>query len=342
MNILALVKILLPLCVLLVLSHPSNGLKTGKCNEARLKVEIKNYGSCLKAVEDEYLKGGLMKVYNEKKSKDEYLKGGSVKVYNEKKSKDEYLKGGLMKVYNEKKSKKGIRKREGWIAPAITKDFYLPKACHYHNKLWKRVEKCNNELSKNCFDSEMAQLGNAVQSLFELRCQSPYIAGWIDPRKLKNFLRLAKTIIGKSFEQIKFDKSCSLKQMADEFERINLPCFKGIASTFYHPVAVYFSKGDARFPGYVSSCKTITSALDSCLSENACFSQNEMDLVREWASTFYQWEMYIFAEIADEISLSEVLVAQAKQPEFDDFNAKILETVDFVIKDFKNKDCKKN
>ena len=89
-----------------------------------------------------------------------------------------------------------------------------------------------------------------------------------------------------------------------------------------------------------------------------------MDLVREGFSTVYQWTMDASVQIKDnfgsvantnkalrsttlkykteQIPLSQVLYSEAGQPRFDDLMAKILKTVDFIIKDFKNKDCKRN
>ena len=93
-----------------------------------------------------------------------------------------------------------------------------------------------------------------------------------------------------------------------------------------------------------------------------------MDLVGEWASTIYQWFMGIVVQITDnfgsigndgqrlcdttfkfkkeEFPLSQIF-DDDDEPRFDgdrigDDIAKILKTVDFVIKDFKNKDCKTN
>ena len=320
MNIRALVNIVLPLCVLLVLSQDSNGLTTKKCNNTRLKNEIKKHARCLDIVINKYVNGGL-------------------------------------KVYNDQKFK-------------TTKVFDLGMACQYHNKLWKNIEGCNNELATNCFDTKMVQLANAVHSLFELRCQSPDIFGVIDPNKFENFHHVAEGIIGHDpmsyFKSIvTFDKSCNANEMADALTSTNYPCFGITMSTLYSSVAVYFTKDNAAFPGHISPCKTTTSSLKSCLNKNACFSQNEMDLAREGISTVYQWGMDTAVAITDnfgnvfnvdkalrdttlkyktfELPLSQVFSqAQADLPWFDELMAKILKTVDFFIKDFKNKDCKRN
>jgi hypothetical protein len=268
---------------------------------------------------------------------------------------------GELKAYNDQKSER-------------TKVFDLVKACQYQSELWTRVEWCNNRLTTMCFDSKTVQLVQLVHSLFELRCESSYIHGMIDEKKFKEFPYVAERIIGydaRSYFKslVTFDKSCTIHQMAVEIGYTQYPCFGGIGSMFYRPVEYYFNERDnATFPGYISSCKTITSGLKSCLNENACFSQNEMDLVGEWASTIYQWFMGIVVQITDnfgsigndgqrlrdttfkfkkeEFPLSQIFddddALRFDGDRIGDDIAKILKTVDFVIKDFKNKDCKRN
>jgi hypothetical protein len=319
MKLCTLVEILLPLFVLLVVSQHAKGFSTKKCNDARLKDQLKKQVRCLDPLLNEYVKE-------------------------------------VLKVYKEQNSKK-------------TKIFDLAKACKTHNKLWKKVTKCNNELATKCLGSKMVQLSNAVHSLLELRCNSPDKVGVVDANKLINFPRLAEQIIGSDatsyFEAlVQFDKTCNTIEMGDELRHINVPCFNGIVQAFIRPIGMYFHDKNMAFPEYISPCKSIISSLKSCLDENACFSQNEMALVREAASTVYQWEMDASVQIIDsfgsvananealrattvkykteQIPLSKVLYFEAGQPWFDDLMAKILKTVDFVIKDFKNKKCKRN
>ena len=215
----------------------------------------------------------------------------------------------------------------------------------------------------------MVELVNAVHSLLQLTCNSPNITGMINPNKLTNFLLLADRIIGPDpisyFKSVvTFDKSCNTIEMGDELKYINFPCLLGIVQAFGRPIGHYFNDANMVFPEYISPCKSITSSLKTCFEENACFSQKEMDLVRKGGSTVYQFKMAASVRIKDNfgsvanadnalrattlkyktehIPLSLVLYSEAGQPIFDAFMAKILKAVDFVINDFKNKDCKTN
>jgi hypothetical protein len=189
---------------------------------------------------------------------------------------NQYVKG-VLKVYKKQKSKN-------------TKIFYLAYACKTHTKLWKKVKKCNNQFATKCLDSKMVQLANAAHSLLELRCNSSDIVGMIDANKFNKFPRLAEQIIGSDamsyFKSlVKFDKTCNTFEMGDEFRYINGPCFNGIIQAFNRPIGMYFYDKNLAFPEYISPCKSITSSLKSCLDENTCFSQKEMNLARAGSST---------------------------------------------------------
>jgi hypothetical protein len=191
----------------------------------------------------------------------------------------------------------------------------------------------------------------------------------IDANKFNNFPRLVEQIIGSDAMSyfkalVKFDKTCSTMEMGDELRYINGPCFGGIVQAFNRPIGMFFYDKNMAFPGYISPCKSITSSLKSCLDQNACFSQKEMNLGRKGSSTVYQWGMDASVQIkktfgsvananealrattlkykTEQIPLSQLLYSGTGQPSFDDLMAKILKTVDFVIKDFKNKKCKRN
>ena len=332
MKIRGLVEMLLPIFLFLVLLQLANGLSTKTCNTIRLRDQLKNDVKCLETIKNKYV--------NE-----------------------------VLKIYNQQKAKK-------------TTIVDLVKACKTHDNLWREVKTCANEFCTSCMDYNLTKVANGFLKSFDLSCDAQKLSGMrnisrnFEDEDLEELNEIIETI-GRDpasyFKSlIKFDKTCSLREIETELLTPKGTIFRCVAdgkwdlNGKWKDIVTYIqnhpNQSDRPFPEHVSPCKSVTSALKSCLDENDCVSREEMELIKYLASKVYQITMSTSLQITENFGgaakvynalRSTTLKYNSKQwlvgrdllhfkSGIDELVARVLKTVDFFIEDFKNKSCKEN
>jgi hypothetical protein len=311
--------------VLFVIFKLVNGFATTKCDHAELKGQSKKLSACMETTLDKYI--DLLKIYNK-----------------------------VNKIFQQD-----------------TKVVDSVKACNVHKSLWKELKKCYNGFTTTCLDAKMTDLGNEFHSMFEVNCDAQNITKSLNETRINNFDKKIKEIVGAGNEEeyfkslVTMDKSCDIEREVKAIgNEKKYYCFVGILKDFIlqdikkdASLGKYFDKNDvSTIPNYVSPCKMASSLLFSCFNENDCFSQQEMDLVRELVSWFYKWVMKTSITLTDSyggvrkgnLKLRETKLKWNKQEWllsktlYEDLDlvleTKIITAVEFAIKDFKSDECK--
>ena len=98
-------------------------------------------------------------------------------------------------------------------------------------------------------------------------------------------------------ELFKFDKECTENQREEAMGQL-LPCFKGPFSQYSQAIENYFNNGGSL--GNVTPCKTMKNVLDQCFVANSCFSQQEMNVIRNSVAMLYHKGMRSLTLVTDE------------------------------------------
>ena len=156
-------------------------------------------------------------------------------------------------------------------------------------------------------------------------------------------------------ELVKFDKECTEIQREEAMGKL-LPCFMGPFSQYSEAIENYFKNGGSL--GNISPCKTMKNVLDQCFVETSCFSQQEMDVIRNLVATLYHKAMRSLTLVTDEFgNLTEFVdshngltlqwydfnftlptIVDVSEP----FTNKVLDLADYIIEDYNANYCLTN
>jgi hypothetical protein len=132
-------------------------------------------------------------------------------------------------------------------------------------------------------------------------CNDNGISAMMKQKQMQEFVEKSEKIAGRYPKNVKyftsnfrFDKRCSYD---DRIKSINdsIPCF------LRHSQALMLANqlSITNHPKSLSLCKTTEKILKSCFQSNRCFSQQEMNSVRESISTYYAMPMEILAQMSE-------------------------------------------
>jgi len=205
--------------------------------------------------------------------------------------------------------------------------------CPLVQKFARKEILCVNSLAETCFEQKIAGLVSEASSVFEGDCDTgPRGSGPINQKNLQTFMNKVESTIGRSpasinyvVSKITFDKQCSLEERMNAF-------YKGSIECVMKKYGNYGNNGrndiqNSGPPSPIPKCNTIMEMLTSCSNSNDCFSQQEMDLVRDTVFTIYQMTMEKAAKL---------------MKKFDGIgdSQEQLEWVKAAVKDFETGNCK--
>merc|ERR1719414_907875 len=152
------------------------------------------------------------------------------------------------------------------------------------------------------------------------------------------------------------DKPCTEQQMGEAMNASFIPCIMKSFGPMIGAISDYFN-GGANLDN-VSPCKTVGNALNECFKENDCFSQREMELIRNLAATGYNGGMKSLLLVDEEFgSITKYVDAhndltlkwhdyEVTLPNMinvsDPFTKKALDFADHIVQDYNSGVCKKN
>jgi len=116
----------------------------------------------------------------------------------------------------------------------------------------------------------------------------------LEVQKLNETCQKDQSCPGELFE---FDKECTENQREEAIGQLQ-PCFMGPFSQYSQAIDYYFNNGGSL--GNVSPCKTMKNVLDQCFVETSCFSQQEMNVIRNLVAMLYHKAMRSLTLVTDE------------------------------------------
>lgn len=174
----------------------------------------------------------------------------------------------------------------------------------------------------------------------------------LEVQKLNETCQKDQSCPGELFE---FDKECTEAQRDEAMDQL-LPCFMGPFSQYSQAIETYFNNGGSL--GNVSPCKTMKNVLDQCFVETSCFSQQEMNVIRNLVAMLYHKAMRSWTLVTDEFGNVTNFVDSNNDLtlQWYDFNLtlptivdvsdpttkKVLDLADHIIEDYNAEYCMNN
>ena len=156
----------------------------------------------------------------------------------------------------------------------------LNDVCLLAQKTARKEITCANLLAATCLEPKVARLVSDSGSIFKGGCDRYYSP--LNFKNLQTWGRKVESTIGRYPANLKylssmitFDKRCSLRERGNAFYNGPMACISQKATT----------------TGSYPTCAQFLEMLSSCSSGNDCFSQQEMDLVRDVVFSLYRMGM---------------------------------------------------
>jgi len=243
------------------------------------------------------------------------------------------------------------------------KTFNLKTSCEITNAIAiTEGKECPVNFAKSCLPNYVAPALEAMYDGLILNCSCSLKDGSCTIAKMQTVAleveklnETCKNDPNCPAELFKFDKECTETQREEAVE-ILLPCFKGPFLQYSQAIEDYFNNVGGL--GNVSPCKTIKNVLDQCFVETSCFSQQEMNLIRNLVAMLYHKAMRSLTLVADEFgNLTEFVASHNDLTlQWYDFNftlpfivnvsepstKKELDLADYIIKDYNANYCLNN
>ena len=243
------------------------------------------------------------------------------------------------------------------------KTFNLKTACEITNAIAiTEGKECPVNFAKSCLPNYVAPALEAIYDGSILNCGCSLKDGYCtvyDGRATDlAFLQLTEFCQKDPncpVELFKFDKICTGTQREEAMKKL-LPCFMDPFSQYTQAIDNYFKNGGSL--GNVSPCKTIKNILDQCFVETSCFSQREMNLIRNLVAMLYHKAMTSLNLVADEIGNITEFVASHNDLTLqwydlnftlptmvnvsEPFTKKVINLAEHIIKDYNANYCLNN
>jgi len=164
----------------------------------------------------------------------------------------------------------------------------VAQGCEMIKKMSEDLQPCSSTYLNECFDDKIVQLFQELESSFQTAsfCNADF-----NPQsvvELQNDLESKmKSVLGTVPQDyfssiIKTDKNCKSFNFLQSLNMENKECASAYQTTSRNIKELQaFFMGVGQFPKDFSLCSTIDNALDSCMVENRCFSEQEMDLIKD-------------------------------------------------------------
>jgi len=270
------------------------------------------------------------------------------------------------------------------------KTFNLRTACEIHNQVaLKEGKECPVNFTESCLpDYFSTPVGEMYDALY-FNCDCPNLNLFsndmpdnpllnpttlsvlttqtgdskcmlIDPKKILSAVGKLNETCNKDpkcpNELFTFDKPCNDTQRGEAMMSSVYPCLMGQLMPMNNSIANYFNNGGNL--DNVSPCQTLHKVLDECFQENNCFSQQEMDMVRNMAAMGYNRGMRSlllvdekFGSITDYVNAHNDLTIKWHDYNFtlpsminisDPTTKKALDFADHIVQDYNSDVCKEN
>ena len=277
------------------------------------------------------------------------------------------------------------------------KTFNLKTACEIHNQVaLKEGKECPVNFTKSCLPDYFSQPVGEIYDAMHFNCDCPTLTFDIpsfnfdsndipdNPSLNPTTLSVQTTQMGDSKcmlldpknitatvgnltegcnkdpkcpnELFTFDKPCNDSQRGEAMMSSVYPCLMRPFNETKNAIANYFNNGGNL--DNVSPCKTLGKVLDECFQENNCFSQQEMDMVRNVAAMGYNRGMKSlllvdeeFGSITDYVNAHNDLTIKWHDYNFtlpsmikisDSTTKKALDFADHIVQDYNSDICKEN
>ena len=169
-----------------------------------------------------------------------------------------------------------------------------------------------------CHDPE---LQNDILMIFELGIKSEYgcdkiqgttksINGSSTPHdgSSPEINDLAQSVWQRLTASVLLDRQCTMEQIVQSFKEENIYCFIWQFSPIVADISpILTEQRDAKIKS-LPLCKAATRMLEFCFGMNTCFSQQEMDLLKDLAATYYKISMDEYVAQLDKHETSENLM----------------------------------
>jgi len=249
------------------------------------------------------------------------------------------------------------------------KTFDLRTACEITNEVAvKEGKECPVNFAESCLPDYISQFVGEMYDASHMNCDCPDFGSSMgdsncmifDPQKV--YPALTKLQEGCEKDQkcpeklFTFDKKCEGDKRGEVFMSSVYPCVMKSFQPMMNAMQGYFNGGTNL--DNVSPCKTVGEVLDKCFQENECFSQREMELIRNLAATGYNGVMKSLLHVDDEFgSITEYVNAhndltlkwhdyEVTLPNMIDVSdpdtKKALDFADHIVQDYKSDVCKGN
>ena len=246
------------------------------------------------------------------------------------------------------------------------KTFNLKTACEITNAIAiTEGKECPVNFAKSCLPNYVAPAFEAMYDGLILNCSCSLKDGscTVYDQNLMQTETLEVQKLGESCQKdpscpndlLKFDKICTETQRKEAMGQL-LPCFMGPFTQYSQAIENYFNYGGSL--GNVSPCKTMKNVLDQCFVETSCFSQQEMNVIRNLVAMLYHKAMRSLTLVADELgNLTEFVDSHNDLTlQWYDFNftlptivdvsepstKKVLDLADHLIEDYNANYCLNN
>ena len=254
------------------------------------------------------------------------------------------------------------------------KTFDLKTECELHNELLlKEGKECPVNFAESCLPDYISQFVGELYDALHLDCNCPNFHKWdngqwsqmgdsnckiLDQQKVNASFAILFEGCAKDKKcpekLFTFDKKCEGNKRGEEFMSSVVPCLKENGMPMVIAIMGYFN-GVTNLDN-ISPCTTVGKVLDECFKENTCFSQREMELIRNLAATGYNGGMKSLLQVDEEFgSITEYVNAHNDLtlkwhdntytlPEVVDISEpttkKALDFADHIVQDYKSDVCK--
>jgi len=175
------------------------------------------------------------------------------------------------------------------------------KACKIFEKMIADIKPCLSPLYEKCFDDKISKI---VDELF--KTVTSFCGTGMDPQKMA---QIQNELQGKLDSLMTTDPQSQFTSMVKTDKNINncqmdmmllgdLMKNQDCASAYQTAtVSVLQVRMSGKMPEDFSMCSTIDNTLNSCSIENRCYSQQEMDLMKDVLRNYYKTLMDIIVAI---------------------------------------------
>ena len=174
------------------------------------------------------------------------------------------------------------------------------------------------KLVETCFDTEMNILFLEGSSILSQDCNDQSLHTWWNSTvtKMMDVFKMSKITNPQYFGSvITFDKVCTQEEKRNSVYRLLL-CFlenAGPLSSVFHEIVPNTQQprsGSIKItcPEAFPLCTAVKRMLWSCFQADDCFSQQEMDLIRESVSTAYSMAMEMLSQISQNVGGRQTLI----------------------------------